>query len=440
MIVRFLQAVVAFLLVLAPLVFFHELGHFLVAKALRIGVPVFSLGFGPRLFGFRRRETDYRVSLVPLGGYVRLAGDESDEERSGKPEEFLSRPKHERLAVFVAGATFNLVLALLAMWLYFGLYGVEEVPERYPRVIAVAPASPAEHSGVLRGDTIVEIGGRDVKAAERFLEAYDLEVRLAPNTVRRLLVERDGRRIELGLETGEDPELRHGAPGWALSWVETPSIGSVVAGGAAERAGLVVGDRILAAGGVEAIDEVQLRELLERSPGRPIPLRVEREGRILELSVEPRDEGGKGRIGVAFQPAETVRRALSVTEAAMQSLRTNVQLSKTLFVVLKRLVTAELSLRTMSGPIGIAQVSRQALVSGFDAFLYLLGFFSLQLGILNLLPIPVLDGGHILILLVESVMRRDLSERLKERVMQAGLVFLVVFMSVILYLDVVKSL
>ncbi len=164
MIVNTLQAILAFILVLAPLVFIHELGHFLAAKLMRIGVPVFSLGFGPRLFGFRRAETDYRLSLVPLGGYVRLAGDEADEHRSGAPEEFLSRPKWQRFVVFVAGAAFNLVLAFAAMWLLFGLFGKEEVPD-YPVVWSFEAGSAAERAGLQRGDRILEIEGRDLKTS-----------------------------------------------------------------------------------------------------------------------------------------------------------------------------------------------------------------------------------------------------------------------------------
>ena len=158
------------------------------------------------------------------------------------------------------------------------------------------------------------------------------------------------------------------------------------------------------------------------------------------MSVVPADNAGKGLIGVTFRPADLPRVELGLGESAGEALQLNISQSKMLFVVLKGLVTREVSLRTMSGPIGIAQVARQALELGPEWFLKLLGFFSLQLGILNLLPIPVLDGGHILILGVESVMRRDLSERVKERVMQAGFVFLLAFMSLIIYLDVMKSL
>jgi len=435
-----LQAILAFILVLAPLVFIHELGHFLAAKLLRIGVPVFSLGFGPRLIGFRRAETDYRLSLVPLGGYVRLAGDEADEERSGAPEEFLSRPRWQRFVVFVAGATFNLLLAFAAMWLLFGVYGQEEVPD-YPVVWRLDPGSPAEQAGLQRGDKILEIGGRDLKTAE-FLDVYSLEITLAPDTEKQLVVKRGGKLLHLEMNTGSDPKYGIGWPGWYLSMggTEPAVIQTVLPGEPAARAGLRPGDRILAAGGRKPISEIELRLLLMGAADRDVDLEVERDGKLMDLTVVPRAREGRGFIGVDFRPSELPRRKLTIGEAAVEAFRTNVSHSKTLFVVLKRLVTREVSLRTMSGPIGIAQVARQALAAGPEPFLSLLGFFSLQLGILNLLPIPVLDGGHILILAVESVMRRELSEKLKERVMQAGLVFLLIFMSVIVYLDVVKSL
>jgi regulator of sigma E protease len=448
-IVDFFQAVFAFILVLAPLVFIHEFGHFIVAKYFGIAVPVFSIGFGPRLFGFKRRETDYRVSLIPLGGYVRMAGDEADENRTGGPEEFLSRPKYQRFFVFVAGATFNIILAFLALWMFFGIYGKEDVADRYPQVILMTEDSPAEQSGFMLDDKIITIAGQDVKKAQDFLEVYTQQVRLAPNAEVPVVLERDGQRIDTLLKTGEDPQLRQGAPGWLLTWAARPMIGTVVEGGAAEAAGIEVGDRILAARGTapmpdgghdkDPVTETELRAILEANPDQSVRLQVERGEQVLELELVPKPEGKVGKIGVQFLPAETVHRSLSLTEAAAESWRANIYLSKTLFVVLKRLVTGGLSLRTMSGPIGIAQVSKQALTSGPRDFLYLLGFFSLQLGILNLLPIPVLDGGHILILLIEGVARRDLSDRIKERVMQVGFVFLLAFMGVIIYLDIMKT-
>jgi regulator of sigma E protease len=440
-IVGFLQAVVAFILVLGPLIFFHELGHFLAAKMLKIGCPVFSLGFGPRMVGFRRKETDYRVSWVPLGGYVRLAGDEADENRTGAPEEFLSRPRWQRLIVYVAGAAFNLLLAYLTMWMLFGVYGKEEAPDAYPVVYRVEAGSTAEQAGIGAGDKLIEISGLSLNA-QTFLQAYNLEIVLAPDKQKELLVERDGELITLDMNTGSDPKFGMGSPGWALSigGNDPAVIRRPQDGEPAQKAGLLPGDRILGAEGREPISELELRLLIMGAPERKLDLTVERGEEILQLEVTPRigDSGGGGYIGVEFEPVQYPRRVLSIGEAAVEAWHTNITLSKTLFVVLKRLVTRELSLKTMSSPIGIAQIARQALVQGPEMFLWLLAFFSLQLGILNLLPIPVLDGGHILILLLESLFRRDLSEKVKMRVAQAGLAFLVVLMGAIIVLDIIK--
>lgn len=440
MIVAILQPILAFILVLAPLVFFHELGHFLAAKSFGVKVPVFSLGFGPRLFGFRRAETDYRVSLIPLGGYVRMAGDESDENRTGAPDEFLSRPKWQRLVVYVAGAAFNIVLAFLAIWVLFGIYGKEEAPASHPAVWNLDAGSPAERAGIQRGDRILRIGTSDVDPST-FLDTYNLEIILAPNVVKPVVVEREGQRLTIDMETGADPKFGWGSPGWYLSMGgDDPAVlHAVVEGEPAADAGLLAGDRIVAAGGRQPITQLELRILLMDAAHKPLELTVARGGELLDLTVVPREaEDGRGHIGVEFARPQAPRIALSIGQAAAESVRANLAWSKTLFVVLKRLITREVPIKTMSGPIGIAQVASRALQAGPETFLYLLGFFSLQLGILNLMPIPVLDGGHILILGVESVMGRDLSERLKERVIMAGLVFLLLFMSTIIYLDVMK--
>ena len=188
---------------------------------LGIGVPVFSVGFGPRLFGIRRGGTDYRVSAIPLGGYVRLQGDESDEHRSGAPEEFLTRPKWQRFLVFVAGASFNVALAVAVLWFVFAVYGKQEVqnPEAYPIVMGLAEDSAAENAGLVRGDRIIELAGYDVQGSSAFRDVYNREIVLSPDTVKTLLVERDGRRMHVEMAVGADEKFGHGAdPGWYLSW------------------------------------------------------------------------------------------------------------------------------------------------------------------------------------------------------------------------------
>jgi regulator of sigma E protease len=433
------QSLIAFLLVLGPLVFVHELGHFLAAKMLRIGVPVFSLGFGPRLFGFRRGGTDYRFSAIPLGGYVRLAGDEADENRRGLPEEFLSRPKWQRFVVFMAGATFNVVLALVVSWFLFSVYGVLEIvdPDNYPTVESVAPDSAAGRAGLQPGDRLLEIGGRGT-GVDEYEATFNLEIALAPHKTKSLRVERGGEQLVLEMEIEADPVAGHGTPpGWKLSWTRDkgPIITDVSEGSPAQVAGLRVGDRVLGVDEREPIDEADLRAWIAEHPERELAFKVLREGRELVVTVRPENHEGEGRIGVLLN---VTHRDLSIWEAGSHAVRQNLSNSLLLFQVLKRMLTRELPLRSVSGPIGIAQVARNVLVESPRDFIYLLGFFSLQLGILNLLPIPVLDGGHILILAIEGIIRRDLSDRLKERVMQVGFVFLLAFMSVVIYLDILK--
>ncbi len=432
--------VVAFLLALGPLVFVHELGHFLAAKRFGVGVPVFSFGFGPRLFGFRRKETDYRVSLIPLGGYVRMAGDEADENRTGAPQEFLSRPRWQRFIVYVAGATFNIVFAVLTVWVLLWIYGkVEGPPPVYPVAEDVRPGSPAQAAGVRPGDRILRIGGEDVLDERSFTDAYRKILRsLEASTT--VTIERGTDRLDLRLELGAEGGRTGADPGWQLSWPGrgAPVIAVIEDESPAARAGLKVGDRIVGEDDRKPIYEPELRALLEASSEREVPLRVERDGATLTVPVTPQDRDGKGMIGVGFRPPEGTRRDLGPAEAFVESVKMNAALSTAVLVTLKRMITREESVKNLSGPIEIAQVAKRALVEGIDAFCWFLAFVSLQLGIFNLLPIPVLDGGHILVLVAEAILRRDLSERVKERLMQAGLVVLLLFFALVMVNDAGK--
>jgi regulator of sigma E protease len=435
--IGFLQTALSFVLVLGILVFIHELGHFSVAKWFGIGVPIFSLGVGPRIFGFRRGETEYRVSALPLGGYVRLAGDEADEARTGAPNEFLSRPKWQRLLVYLAGATFNILFAILAAAAMFRVYGKSEVaiPEAYPVVVDVVAGSPAQAAGIRAGDRIVSIAGRDARDPQTEAE----EITLSPNTTKPVVIERAGQRLTLETGTGQDPVFHLGFPGWipVREGTGPAEIDQVVSGTPADRAGLKVGDKVLGLDDRSPVSEPELRALILASAGRPIRLKIEREGEPRTIELTPSDEGGKGRIGVNFRSPST-HRDLDLGQALAASVDFNWTMTRSVFLTLGKLVRFEISLRAFSGPIGIAQVSREA-VKTFETFLYFLALISLQLGVLNLLPIPVLDGGHVLILLAEAAARRDFSERVKERVMQAGLVFLLAFFCVVMYFDVIKT-
>jgi regulator of sigma E protease len=437
-IVQFAQTALSFIVVLGILVFVHEFGHFIVAKAFKIGVPVFSLGFGPRLLGFRRGETDYRVSAVPLGGYVRMAGDEADEARTGAPNEFLSRPRWQRFLVFVAGATFNIVLAVLVMTVVFATWGRDEIvrPESFPTVADVVPASPADAAGLRRGDTVVRIGGQDARDQQTQVN----EIVLAPNQVKPVEIERDGTRQTIPMSTGQDPVYHLGAPGWRLiqEGGGPPEVEMVLGGSPADKAGLTRGDKIVGIDGRAPQGEMELKALLENSIGREVKLTVLRAGARQDIVVTPRDESGKGKIGVLFAEGNRVHRTLGWGGAFAASIDWNVDITRSVFQTLSRLIKREISVRAFSGPIEIARVSREA-ARGGQSFLTLLALISLQLGILNLMPIPVLDGGHVLILACEGLLRRDLSDKLKERVMTVGFVFLLAFFGLVIFFDILKA-
>ena len=433
-----LEILLSFVLVLGILVFVHEFGHFIFARLFGVGVPVFSFfGVGPRLFGFTWRGTDFRASAVPLGGYVRLAGEEA-EDRAGKGDELQAKPRWQRLVIFAAGAVFNIILALVVTWIVLWAYGKDERPvaQTYPVVAEVRQGSRAAEAGIKAGDRVVSINGKDARDPQTEGD----EVFLSPETVKPVVVQRGSEQVSLALNTGADPRYHLGDPGWRLI-AENPGqpvIDMVLGGYPAEKAGVRSGDKVLAADGQEPIDEIRLRAILTASAGREVALKVEREGRALDLKLTPRSEAGRGVVGVVFKTAGFVHVAYGPVAAASESLRVNLELSKTLFKTLRKLVRREISVRAFSGPIEIARVSREA-VKRLESFLAFLAFVSLQLGILNLLPIPVLDGGHILILCVEGIMRRDLSDIVKERVMQAGLVFLLLFFGTIIYFDVIKT-
>ncbi len=433
-----LQILLSFVLVLGILVFVHEFGHFIFARLFGVGVPVFSFfGVGPRLFGFTWRGTDFRASAIPLGGYVRLAGEEADD-RAGKGDELQAKPRWQRLVIFAAGAVFNIILALVVTWVVLWAYGKNERPiaETYPVVAEVRQGSPAAEAGIKAGDRVVSINGRDARDPQTEGD----EVFFSPEKAKPVVLQRGSERVSLTMNTGADPRYHLGDPGWRLITENPgqPEIDMVLGGYPAEKAGFRSGDKVLAADGEEPIDEVRLRAILTASAGREVALKVERGGQKLDLAVTPRSEAGRGVVGVVFKTAGLVHVTYGPVAAAAESFRVNLDLSKTLFKTLRKVARREISVRAFSGPIEIARVSREA-VKRLESFLAFLAFVSLQLGIINLLPIPVLDGGHILILCVEGIMRRDLSDVVKERVMQAGLVFLLLFFGTIIYFDVIKT-
>ncbi len=423
-----------FVIVLGVVVLFHEFGHYLVAKLFGITVEVFSVGFGPRITGFKRGGTDYRLSWVPLGGYVKLKGEVPDESGAGPPDpgDLLSRPRWQRFLVFVMGAVFNLITAVVVMAaLFMAGMEVDAYESRPPVIGEVEPGSPAQVAGILPGDRILSFGGQTVSTWKVLLPL----VFLSPRQTKEVVLERGGRTITTRLTLQSGPNDM-GVPGFE------PETGVMVervqAGWPADKAGLKRGDQIVAIDGTPMTTRSRLLRTIQAAAGRPLRFTIARQGATFETSIVPIEKEGRGMVGLQPDYLKVVK-AYPFLEAVRQSLRENAEKAGLVFVTFKKLLRRELSMRAFSGPIDIYRVSGERAQEGLVPFLQLIAFFSLQLGIINLFPIPPLDGGHVFTILIEGAIRRDLSAQLKERAMQAGLVLLLLFMATILYFDISKN-
>ena len=422
------------ILVLGTLVFVHEFGHFLAAKFFGIRVEVFSLGFGPRLAGFRRGDTDYRVAAVPLGGYVKMAGEYDEHADPDDPALFTAKPRWQRLVVFFAGPAMNVVLAIVLWWGIL-VYGDMEldIPQGPPVVEEVRPDSPAAAAGIEPGDRILALGDLQLESYAQ----YGKEVLFRPGQEVDYHIERDGRALTVPVHIAMDP--LHGVGYDGIGVATSIIVRAVLEGSPAASAGVEIGDRIIGLDGHAPASMESLIEYIQQRAGQRVVFEVVRGDQRLELSVVPQaTEEGKGRIGVSlgypgkivrYPPGEALMRALSKA-------RENVRL---LLRTVSSLVRMKVGVGVLSGPLEIARITQDQAQYGWRPLFGLLAFISINLGIFNLLPIPVLDGGNILILLVESSIRRDLTPRIKEVILQVGFVVLLTFAVTVIALDLRKA-
>ena len=426
----------ALVVVLGVLVFIHEGGHFLAARLVRARVSVFSFGFGKRLFGAKRGETDYRVSLIPLGGYVRISGlgpDESDVVGAGAaPEPLL--PRSHRAAILIAGPLAN----VLGAWLFLAaafMIGVQ-VPvwqDQPPEVAWVDPASPAAEAGLAPGDFVLALDGKPV-TTWRALEMATLS---SANRTMSVRFRRAGAERVVSLTP--TPVTRYELGYAGLAPPLPAEVSSVQAGSPAERAGIQAGDHILAIDGQPVRHFYELIRLVGASAGKEVVVRVARGEGVLDIPATPRDVGGQGKLGIPAPNPTTVKR-IGPLAALGESARECVRMTRETFAVISRMVTGRASMRQMSGPIDIARFSGEAARTSSVAFIWLLGIISLQLAIFNFLPIPVLDGGHLAVLAIEAIVRRDFSDRIKERILNIGFWLIVALVVLVFYNDIVKNL
>jgi regulator of sigma E protease len=430
-----LTTLLSFAFVLGVLVFVHELGHFLAAKRVGIKVLKFQLGFNPTVLRVKRGDTEYSIGALPLGGYVKMAGDNSEEGLTGSSDEFLSKSKWERFQVLIMGPVMNLALAvvLTAVVLYRG--AERPAYELMPVVVGVVTAgSPAAQSGIQPGDRIVSIAGRPVPTWEDFYVAIggranketavgftrngeELTRTLTPS------VPATKSRLEIG-DIGVLPNAR-------------PLIRGVVKGEPAERAGLLRNDIVVAVNGEPMTSGTQLRQAIASRPQQQLTLSLLRNGTPIDVFATPALRGTDGRLGIDIGQ-EMVSIQLGLLGSTRMAVEKNVEMAGMIFQTLWGLVTRETSPNQLMGPVAIAQLSGESAQLGWIALFSLMAQISLNLGLLNLMPIPILDGGHILIMGLEGLARRDFSTRLKEKMLLAGFVVLMMLMVTALYNDLTR--
>jgi regulator of sigma E protease len=450
-----LKGLLAFIFILGAAVVIHEFGHFIVAKMLKIRVETFSVGFGPRLFGRKWGTTDYRVSAIPLGGYVKLGGDDSNAAIEGEsandipPEEqFTLRPRWQKFLVAVAGPVMNILTALLIPFIGALLFGVPVTPTS-PVVSRVAEDSAAQVAGLQRGDRIVSFNGTDNPSWDD-IKGDALVVEDQPQP-RPMIVERNGQRIPLTItpkarKEGDEVIGELGIlPDYGAASVV---IRSVVPDSAAAKAGLQPGDRLIAMNGEPVKNSEQATQYIREYKDEQIRITVERQGQQVDINASPAritsDDGKEiRRLGTNLNETVLNERA-GLAATFTYALRYNLQILKLTGKALGQLFKGQRSARnTISGPIGIYSAASQAAnEGGWGGIFIMLGFLSLSLGVFNLLPIPVLDGGAIFLLLVEAVLGwfgKPLSMTVRERIQQVGFVLLLLLMGFVITNDLLKK-
>lgn len=433
----FLENIWWLLVLIGVMILIHELGHYWAARFFDVRVETFSFGFGPRLFGFRKGETDFRFSAILFGGYVKMAGEQPGEDNAADPRGFMSKPRWQRLIIAFAGPFMNIILAIgLVAGLFMYQYPKMPMVES-PTVGYVADGSAAKNAGVQEGDRIVQIENK----ANPTWEDIMMQEMSNPGRALHVALERNGQRITTQVTPSQDDKNGVGMAGWAAA--SEIHIARVFPDMAAAKAGLARGDVLVSVNGKRVLSTPKLHDVINQNGGGPVDLVYRRGGETRQVTVTPEkttmDGVEKLMIGVQLEPKMEMTQ-LSFPDALRESVNRNVKYAGMIYKVLQNIVERRMSPKSIEGPIRIAQLSGDAAREGAAEFIGLMAMVSLNLAIFNLLPIPILDGGVILLLLIEMIMRRDLSLAVKENVIKAGFVFLMAIVMFVLYNDITKIL
>ena len=427
------MTVLAFLFVLGVLIFVHELGHFLMARRIGVRVLTFSLGFGPKLVTISRGGTEYCLSAIPLGGYVKMAGENPDDPRTGAADEFMSKGKWQRFQVLVMGPVMNLLLAVIVMAVVLYQGAPRPVFERHVVVIgAFAERSVAAKAGLKLGDRIVTVDGVPVENWDQYSTA------IVPKAKREVALGfvRDGRPGQVTVVPAGQGKYELGDLG--IQPIVHPEVVALGKGQPAEEAGLKAGDVIMGVDGKPDVSYEQLLVAIKSHADQPLRLTIKRGERQQDITVTPRQVGDKAMIGAQFNFFETYTVEPGPIEAVKLSVEQNWEWTKQIGQTLGGLFTRRTSVKQLMGPVAIADLSGSAAKAGWIPLFTLMAMISLNLGLLNLMPIPVLDGGHITILALEGLARRDFSMKVKETMLGAGFVLLLMLMVTVIFNDLMR--
>lgn len=451
-------SILSTLLVLGIMVMVHEFGHFAMAKLFKVKVEVFSIGFGKRLFGFRNGDTDYRLSLLPLGGYVKMQGElggdgtvpmsgtATDGEPVKDPGDLNAKPRWQRVLIALAGPVSNFILALVLM---SGLYMMHNEVEAYrserPATIDYVLAdSPAAKAGLQPGDRVVRYDHIDNPNWEEIGVRSELNMGQSVPVI----VERKGNEVRSAITVTNSrnaDDFSLAALGTVPQMQSTPLlVNAIEPGMPAGKAGLKAGDKLLAIDGQPLHSATAVLAYLQSKHGAPVQVLVDSHGSTHTLTITPQlntaPDGNKVyQLGFSPQPPPFHVEALPLPAAVVQSVQFNLKNSGLILEVLRRMVTRHMAVQNLSGPIGIARETGLAAIQpGWQPIIGLMTIISLNLGIFNLLPVPILDGGVILLLLIESVLRHDLDQKFKERIYQGAFVLLLLFAAFVMINDISK--
>ena len=423
-------------ILLGVMILIHELGHYWAALSVGIRVDTFSIGFGPRLFGFHRGDTDFRVSAIPLGGYVRMYGELPGDEAAADPRSFMAKARWQRAIVVVAGPLMNVLLAIaIITGLYMHAFP-KEADSTDPVITTVAPNSPAARAGIEPGDRIMQMG----RLKDPNWEDVVNEAALNGNHPVPVTIRRKGQRLDLTVTPEMDAKQGIGVVGWNAD--PDVELGKVAKGSPAEAAGLRQGDLIVSINRQPITSTETVVEQVMKSGGKPVEVIFMRAGQIQKLSVTPRATGESKQpwiIGVMIKfHGEIVK--LNFGAALIESIHWNQRNATLIFDAVRSLVERRVSPKSLQGPIGIARMSTEAVQEGPITYLGLMAIVSLNLAVINLMPIPILDGGTLLMLLVEMLIQREVSSQVKETVFKLGFVFLMMLVVFVIYNDISRIL